>query len=453
MNLSALIVYTRDLTGVYSTDVVSDALVIRWLNESYFEVERKATWPWTATALVSGTDVPDFDEQFHSILPYRAAVKVLNFVSDDSRRSETYGGEFSLLLQDLQRYYLSGEATGSYSTAGSLVRLVRDLTGVYDGDAVSDALLLKWVNDAQFELARQRTWPWSGFVVVMGSADVPAFSASSAAQFNHVLAYRAAARLVATLGSEGNQVEVFIGEYGNLVVDMEKFYFTSAATGVSNTLSNMIRVVRDLTTMYSAQTLPDSLIRTYLNNGYNELARRHDWVWLELVHNVSLPASVGGVHTVVLPNGTRRVLEAYVVLNSGEVREMVNTPNLASIEVNQSGVYYDIDFAGNVTIKPVLDNVDSVKFRYLSSNVDLVDGSDVPAFDVSFNMILPYRASIAVLSQMAPGDPRSTWYETEYTSLYEGMYSMYQLIHDNRSFQLGEDGVQTRRYYPQFRPS
>ena len=130
MDLLALKQYTKDLTGVYSTDVVSDTLLTRWLNEAYFEVERKATWPWVAVELSLGSDTPSFDAQFHSILSYRAAVKVLNFVSDDTNRSETYAGEFALLLGDMQRYYLSGESTGSYATAGSLVRLVRDLTGV-----------------------------------------------------------------------------------------------------------------------------------------------------------------------------------------------------------------------------------------------------------------------------------------------------------------------------------
>jgi hypothetical protein len=33
------------------------------------------------------------------------------------------------------------------------------------------------------------------------------------------------------------------------------------------------------------------------------------------------------------------------------------------------------------------------------------------------------------------------------------MYAMYELVHDNRPFQMGEDGVQTRRYYPWFRPA
>jgi hypothetical protein len=454
MNLAELRTYVRDLTGVYSTDVVSDALLNNWLNESYFEVERRSTWPWVAATLSVDTDTPSFDAQFHQILAYRTSVKVLNFTSDDTSRAEMYGAETTALLSDMQRYYLFGESTGSYATAGALVRLVRDLTGVYDADTVSDALLLKWVNDAQYELARQRTWPWSASVAVMGTGDAPAFSSTSSAQFNHILSYRAAVRTLMVVGDEGGRAEQFTNEYNVLFADMERFFLAANATGASNDLTAMTRLVRDLTGIYSVQALPDSLIQTYLNNAYNELARRHDWDWLEATYEVALPAPVGGVHSLTLPNGTRRVLEAYIVFDSGEVREMVNTPNLARIEVNDSGIYYDVNFAGQVTIKPEQGTVVAeVKFRYLQATVDLSSPTDVPAFDEMFRMILPYRTAVTVLSQVSPDDKRLKAYETEFVALYDGMYAMYELVHDNRPFQLGEDGVQTRRYYPWFRPA
>ena len=36
--LSTLRTYTRDLTGIYTTDIISDDLLGRWINEAYFEV-------------------------------------------------------------------------------------------------------------------------------------------------------------------------------------------------------------------------------------------------------------------------------------------------------------------------------------------------------------------------------------------------------------------------------
>lgn len=46
MNLSQLRQYVRDLTGIYSTDLLSDSLINRWLGETYSEVNRAAEWPW-----------------------------------------------------------------------------------------------------------------------------------------------------------------------------------------------------------------------------------------------------------------------------------------------------------------------------------------------------------------------------------------------------------------------
>ena len=46
MTLAELITYTRDLTGIYSTDLLPDTLLTRWLQESYSEFNRSNDWPW-----------------------------------------------------------------------------------------------------------------------------------------------------------------------------------------------------------------------------------------------------------------------------------------------------------------------------------------------------------------------------------------------------------------------
>jgi hypothetical protein len=59
MTLAELRTYVRDLTGVYSTDLLPDALLDRWLQESYSELNRADDWPWLlamqATVLPIGT--------------------------------------------------------------------------------------------------------------------------------------------------------------------------------------------------------------------------------------------------------------------------------------------------------------------------------------------------------------------------------------------------------------
>lgn len=46
MTLADLRTYVRDLTGIYSTDILSDALLNRWLQEAWTEVNRAEDWPW-----------------------------------------------------------------------------------------------------------------------------------------------------------------------------------------------------------------------------------------------------------------------------------------------------------------------------------------------------------------------------------------------------------------------
>lgn len=54
MTLAELRAYVRDLTGVYSTDLLPDTLLDRWLKESYSELNRAEDWPWL-TSIASGT--------------------------------------------------------------------------------------------------------------------------------------------------------------------------------------------------------------------------------------------------------------------------------------------------------------------------------------------------------------------------------------------------------------
>jgi hypothetical protein len=54
MTLAELKTYVRDLTGVYSTDLLPDTLLERWLAEAYSELNQAEDWPWMVT-FASGT--------------------------------------------------------------------------------------------------------------------------------------------------------------------------------------------------------------------------------------------------------------------------------------------------------------------------------------------------------------------------------------------------------------
>jgi hypothetical protein len=212
--------------------------------------------------------------------------------------------------------------------------------------------------------------------------------------------------------------------------------------------------VRDLTGIYSTDVISDTLIYTWLNEAYNEIARERDWDWLELTYNDALPAASGGVHTINLPSGTRRVLSAYLVGSSGYVEELVQVPELDNVERFDLGVKYDVDFAGVVRIAPEqTDLPKTAKIRYSRTSVELATGTDSPVFDGQFHVALAYRAAVKVLAFVADDTPRSDFYMAEYQNLLLGMYELYELDHDNRTFQLGQDGLETRKYFPWFRPA
>lgn len=160
MNLSALRQYTRELTGVYSSDVISDTLLNRWINESYFKIARQAEWPWTATELYTNTDTPAFDAQFHSVLSYQAAIVSLAFMSDDTNRSEAYSALAGQLITDMITFYLPAAATGDTSSLTSLVRATRDLLGMYNNKALTDEVIITHINRAYGELQRMHDWDW-----------------------------------------------------------------------------------------------------------------------------------------------------------------------------------------------------------------------------------------------------------------------------------------------------
>lgn len=207
MTLAELRAYVRDLTGVYSTDILSDALVDRWLQESYTEFNLARDWPWLNQILsatlpaggdtislmggsskikeftiqypngvlyqvpsrvgllqtVDGDDDIMYDvdtngvitlskaveeevavkvlcvsntvslqtsgkasmipDAFEGLLAYRAAVKVLNFQADDSKRSQFFIQEFLVMLDSLESEVILDMDMGPIQIGGEILRV------------------------------------------------------------------------------------------------------------------------------------------------------------------------------------------------------------------------------------------------------------------------------------------------------------------------------------------
>lgn len=161
MNLAQIQTRVRELTDVYSTDLISNDLLKSWVNESYNEITTANIWPWVESVveLDGPTDAPVFDDIFHVILAYRVAVRVLSQQGDATSRGDSYGQEYALLFQRMVELYLPAIATGESGTLEEIRWMVRDLTGKYSFE-VSDGMINSFINQAYGEVARVRPWPW-----------------------------------------------------------------------------------------------------------------------------------------------------------------------------------------------------------------------------------------------------------------------------------------------------
>jgi hypothetical protein len=131
---------------------------------------------------------------------------------------------------------------------------------------------------------------------------------------------------------------------------------------------------------------------------------------------------------------------------------MVQVPELDHIERDDPKVAYDVNFSGVFSFTPEQRTDLTVKIRYTRTNVSLATNTDVPSFDEQFHVMLSYRAAVKVLQFLSDDTPRSETFLNEYAILLSGMYDLYELDHDSRTFQLGENGLNTRKYFPWFRP-
>ena len=231
--------------------------------------------------------------------------------------------------------------------------------------------------------------------------------------------------------------------------------------------------VRQLTGLYAGDIVNDNMIYRWLDEAYHEVVREREWDWLETTYRSALPAWTDanedlyfGYHQFQLPDGTRRILSAYIVSPAGATTEMVQIPEIDHVIENDPVTQYDVTSDGWVRVVPKHDPGYSVKIRYTSTGGSLIPYQEYdeeieefvtvypePEFDAQFHAIVAYRAAIKVLQFMADDTQRSQYFMTEYDTLLYGLIKFYELDTDYNTFSLGQDGVESRRYVPWFRPS
>lgn len=246
-------------------------------------------------------------------------------------------------------------------------------------------------------------------------------------------------------------------------------------------ITDLRTYVRDLTGIYATAVVSDALIDRWLEEAYDEVARYRDWDWLEIgyVFNVgddstwiNLDPNLGyhrfpfnlveGSDIPVERYPSKQVLSVYLTSANGNfVKEVRRAPNFDHLREGDE-VVYDIvkDHSGLETeqstylrVSPKQPDNYYVRVRVSYDRFPLVYENTPPAFHVQFHPILAYRAAVKVLQFANDDSNRSEYYMAEYSNLLDGMVSYYENDHDVRSFQLGEEGLNTRVFFPWFRPS
>jgi len=95
-------------TAFYARE--TDRVIRLWpppRNEAIVEVKGQLEFE-----LLRGSSEPVFAEQFHPVLAYRAATRMLVEEGDDSGRSESYQLEAGGYFQRMEKYYLSSGDVG-----------------------------------------------------------------------------------------------------------------------------------------------------------------------------------------------------------------------------------------------------------------------------------------------------------------------------------------------------
>lgn len=184
MTLAELVTYVRDLTGIYSTDLMPDTLVKRWLQEAYTELNRTDDWPWVVS-IETGTI--STGATFIS-LPYGSG-----------------------RIKEVAIKYSNGELVQIVSSRGLIQTVQGDDGYTYDYDLSTHRLNFNKAIDDNV------TWYVNYYM------NVPALltsgqASSIPAEFEHILAYKTAVKVLASQGDDSQRGPFYLNEY-NMILE------------------------------------------------------------------------------------------------------------------------------------------------------------------------------------------------------------------------------------------
>lgn len=207
MTLAELRTYVRDLTGVYSTDLLSDSLLDRWLNESYSEINRADDWPWL-TDIASGT-----------LSSTGTTITLTNSSGRIKEVALTYPN--SVLIQLPSRRALVQTVMG-------------DDQYFYDCDASGNIVISKAFGESMtYKVNFLKNAP-----VLQSSGTASEIPAA----FEGILAYRTAVKVLRSQADDSGRADYYLQEYASILEDMNTQLITDDDLGPIQIGGEILRV-------------------------------------------------------------------------------------------------------------------------------------------------------------------------------------------------------------------
>jgi len=186
MNLTDLRTYVRDLTGVYSTDLLPNTLLDRWLQESYSELNRADEWPWVLAQSTGSLTI---------------GATVITLATSSGRiREFTVTYPNSLLIQIPSRRGLIQTVEG-------------DDEYFYDCNSSNNIVLSKPFGELMtYNVSYIKSAPLIS-AVNPNATDIPT-------EYDGILAYRTAVKVLNAQADDTNRAQFFLSEYASMLEDM-----------------------------------------------------------------------------------------------------------------------------------------------------------------------------------------------------------------------------------------
>ena len=440
-----LVQYIRFLLNDYSKSI-SDAFLLNKFTE--LEQELVNAYPWPTDIIEDQPGVPLLGWANAEMLCYAVARETGQFVDKDDAFAERMNATYQVKLDDLVLVTFKKFAVGAaIDDMPDLVAYVRFLTGVYTDD-INDFIIEMRLREAAEELWSRFTWPWT---TDLGNTGGLSFYDA------HALAYDVARKIAAQRGGAQGFVDGMTAQYDIAVARLKQTYIIDVATAGTTDLG-ALRATTRLVTGEFGRIVPDAILNLWINEEYQLLCNEKDWAWLEQTTQGTFPS---GTSQLTLPNGTRNVLEMYMVEKVAAAdgadkavaqSEIIHpVPHVMDIERNADKFRYDVTSAGVVTISPAPTRSFTIRARYRQAANSLSVDTDTPLMANQFRSILAYRAGLRVASYT--GAPKAVAELCAATAqrMFEAMDSFYQLEHSMEPFQVGGLGLETRKYLPWFR--